>query len=151
VTAPAASGTAGLWASVDLAFFALTVWREARGEGAAGMKGVACSIRNRVRRPSWWGRSYYEVCTKKWQYSAMTASGDPQLGLFPARKDREFDQALWICSEVMAGRLRSPVPGADSYHDASIAAPKWATADSFVGQVGRIRFHNLDRDVEKEA
>lgn len=137
-----------LRSAVELTAFALTVWREARGEGASGMKAVACSIRNRVRRPTWWGKSFYEVVTKKWQYSAMTATGDPQLSTWPRPDDPQFDQALWICSEVMADRLDSPVPGADSYFDLSIQAPSWATPDKFVGQVGRMRFFNMDRDIE---
>lgn len=137
-----------LWGSMDLAMLALTVWREARGEGTEGMKAVACSIRNRVRRPSWWGHTFYEVCTKKWQYSSMTAPNDPQLGKFPSRDDHEFEQSLWISNEVVEGRIKSPVPGADSYYDSSIAPPAWAIPAKFVGRIGRLNFYNMDRDVE---
>jgi hypothetical protein len=30
---------------------------------------IAWTIRNRVDRPRWWGKTYGQVCLKKWQYS----------------------------------------------------------------------------------
>lgn len=145
---PDLSPIAHLWRSVDLAIFALTVWRESRGEGTPGMKAVACSIRNRVLRPTWWGSTYYEVTTRRLQYSAMTLKNDPQLTTWPTRADPQFNQALWICSEVMDGRMESPVTGADSYYDDSIRPPAWATPDTYAGRVGHLIFHNVDHDVE---
>jgi len=139
-----------LWSVWELAVLALVVWREARGEGELGMRAVACSIRNRVRCPAWWGRDYAEVVTKKWQYSAMTAPGDSQLVKFPAGNDREFAQALMIAHAILTGSVDNPVLGADSYYDDSIPAPKWATAETFVRKVGRLNFHNLDRDYERQ-
>jgi N-acetylmuramoyl-L-alanine amidase len=127
---------------------ALVIWREARGEGEAAWRAVGCSIRNRVIRPSWWGRDFVEVVTKKWQYSSMAAPGDPQLILYPKLGDSRFHEILNLAGGIIDGLIESPVPGADSYFDDSIAPPKWATPDKFVGKIGRLNFYNLDSDCE---
>ncbi len=136
-----------LKASVDVTFLALVLWREARGEPHDCKIAVASSIMNRVMRPSWWGRTLLEVVTKKWQYSSMTDPKDAQLTTWP-RYDATFIECMEVARDVLMGRVASLTPGADSYYDVSIAAPHWATPGTFVGQVGRIRFYNLDRDVE---
>lgn len=136
------------WKSYQHVLLALVIWREARGEGKQCMTAVAFSIRNRVQRPAWWGKSYIQVITKKWQYSSMAAPGDPQLITYPQDNDPEFDAALQIADDVITGRVKNPVPGADSFYDDSIPAPKWATLDTFVKKIGRIIFHNLDKDNE---
>lgn len=141
-----------LWSQFELSFLALTIWREGRGGGFATMLAIACSIRNRVNRPSWWGKTYGEVLGKKFQYSSIAAPGDPQLILYPkSESDQNFDEALKIADEVVENTIESTVPGADSYYDISIPAPKWATTETFVGQVGRIRFHNTDADHEADT
>lgn len=139
-----------LWKSYELALLALVIWREARSEGVEGMVAVGCSIRNRVKRPSWWGKDYISVITKKWQYSSMAAPGDSQLIRYPQAGDLAFEQALQIAEWVIMGVVTNPVPGADSFYDDSIPPPKWATPETFVAKIGRIVFHNLDRDIEKE-
>jgi N-acetylmuramoyl-L-alanine amidase len=136
-------------AASDLTFLALVVWREARAEPRAGKVAVGYSILNRVERPAWWGRTLLEVVTKKWQYSSMTDPGDVQLTKWPTSYDATWLECLAAASEVLARIAPNPAPGADSYYAVSIAAPKWATADTLVAQVGNHRFHNLDRDVEK--
>lgn len=134
--------------SAELAFMALTLWREARGESALCKTAVAHSILNRVNRPSWWGRDVMGVIFKKWQYSSLTDPKDPQLTKWPAKDDVSWQECLVITDKVLRGLLDNPAPGADSYHDISIPAPKWATEETFVIQIGRIRFHNLDMDIE---
>jgi spore germination cell wall hydrolase CwlJ-like protein len=137
-----------LWDAYQLSLLALVIWREARGEGSAAMTAVGCSIRNRVQRPTWWGKDYVGVITKKWQYSSMAAPGDPQLILYPQAGDPMFEAALQIAQWVIEGAVHSPFPGADSYYDDSIKPPKWATPETFVGRLGKLNFHNLDKDVE---
>jgi len=132
----------------DVTFLALCIWREARGAPLEAQAGVACSILNRVDRPSWWGRSITEVLFKRWQYSSITAPGDPQLTTWPGTRDPWWAQCLTVARDAIEGRLPNPVPGADSYYDLSIPPPKWATAETFVKQIGRLRFYNVDRDVE---
>lgn len=131
----------------DIVFLALVIWREARGESQDAQIAVAHTILNRVRRPSWWGRSVMEVLFKKWQYSSMTDPKDPQLTTWP-KDDTVWRQCLFVAQEAMEGRFSNPVPGADSYHDISIAAPKWATDEMFVRQIGKLRFFNVDLDTE---
>lgn len=131
-----------------LVLLSLVIWREARGEGVNGWKAVGCSIRNRVLRPSWWGKDYISVITKKWQYSAMGAPGDPQLIKYPKTDDARFYEIMSIASDIIEGYLKSPVPGADSYYDDSISAPSWATPDKFIAKVGRLNFYNMDQDYE---
>lgn len=138
-----------LWELYETALLALVSWREARGEGELGMRAVACSIRNRVERPSWWGTSYATVISKKYQYSSMAAPGDPQLIRYPDMNDSAFAEALQIADMIIAEEpVANPVSGADSFYDVSIPPPSWATPDCFVGQIGSIRFYNVDHDYE---
>ena len=132
----------------DVTFLALTVWRESRGESRQVQDGVAHAIMNRVQRPSWWGNDIMSVVFKKWQFSSMTSPNDPQLTTWPTVADPSWTQCLQVASDVAGGFSKSLAPGADSYYDISISAPKWATGDTFVVQLGKIRFYNLDHDIE---
>lgn len=132
----------------EISFLALLIWREARGQPFEGMVAVAHTVRNRVEKPKWWGTDYLSVIGKKWQYSAMTAPGDPQLILYPKSDDKEFIVALHIAEAVIDGRIEHPAPGADSYFAITIDPPEWATQDKFVRQIGAHRFYNIDSDYE---
>lgn len=133
----------------DVVFLALTLWREARGEPHEVKVGIAFSILNRVRRPAWWGNDVQTVVTKRWQYSSLTDPRDPQLTTWPQPADATWWECMQVARDLLHGAaLPNPVPGADSYYDTSIPAPKWATPDLFVGQLGRVRFYNTDRDHE---
>lgn len=135
----------------DAVFLALTVWREARGEPYEGKVAVARSVLNRVSRPAWWGNDVLTVVTKKWQFSSLTDPNDRQLTTWPASQDARWWECVQIARDLIHGaHLPNPAPGADSYYAVSISAPKWATPETFVAQVGNHRFYNLDRDVEKE-
>jgi len=81
----------------DYAFTSLCIWREARGEGQAGMTAVACVLRNRVHKNN---STYFAEVTKPWQFSSITAKGDPQLGLFPGATD-----GLWTTAQLTAGNV----------------------------------------------
>lgn len=136
------------WRWYEVSLLALTIWREARGESFEAKVAVAHSIKNRVDRPSWWGNDWISVLTKKWQYSSLTDPHDRQLTTWPKSDDAVFVECLNIADGVMCGYFNSPVRGADSYYDKSIAPPPWATPETFVGTVGRLHFYNVDRDVE---
>jgi N-acetylmuramoyl-L-alanine amidase len=131
------------WQKYELVLLALVLWREARGEGAQGMLGVACSIINRVKHPGWWGSDLAGVITKKWQYSSITDPQDPQLTRFPIGNDPSFLAALDVAEIAIGGQFRNPVGEADSYHDVSIEPPKWATDLCFVTQIGRLKFYKV--------
>ena len=131
----------------EITFTALCLWREARGESTEAKIGVACSIMNRVNRPSWWGKSVMGVLFKKWQYSSLTDPKDRQLTLWPVQGP-VWTECMTIAHDVLYGMVENPVPGADSYHDISIPSPKWAKPEMFVRQIGRIRFYNVGMDYE---
>lgn len=140
-----------LQAQADLAFLALTVWREARGESFPCQLGVAHAVLNRVARPKWWGNDIMSVIFKKWQFSSLTDPHDPQLTTWPRSDALPWQQCLKAAATALDGSIVNPVPGADSYFDVSIPAPVWAVPQAFVAQIGRIKFYNLDNDYEKEA
>jgi len=132
----------------DRVFLALTIWREARGETTDAQIGVAFVILNRVKHPGWWGTDIQSVIFKKWQFSSFTDPNDKQLTTWPSSTDISWNKALQIANDTIDGITVNPVKGADSYYDISIPAPKWTTPDTFVAQLGRIRFYNLDHDIE---
>ena len=129
----------------------LCVWREARSESDECRAGVAYSVLSRVQRPTWWGNSVLSVLARKWQYSSMTAPGDPQLTTWPTDAETSWWECLEIACAVMDGEVENPVPGADSYHDVSIRSPRWARPEMFVRQIGRLRFFDVDRDLMVRA
>jgi spore germination cell wall hydrolase CwlJ-like protein len=137
------------WRMWEISLLALTLWREARGESFEAKVAVAHSIKNRVDRPTWWGQDWVSVLTKKWQYSSLTDPKDRQLTTWPKSDDASFVECLNVAEGVRGGYFNSPLKGADSYYDDSIAPPSWATPETFVGTIGRLHFHNLDRDLER--
>lgn len=141
------------WRSWELGFFALVLWREARGEAFATKVAVACSILNRVDHPQWWGSDLNEVLRKAWQYSSVTDPRDSQLTKWPASSDHLFTECLAVCAGVLEGLYHNPFPGSDSYYDDSLQGetrPKWAKEhpERFVGKSGRLNFFNMDCDIE---
>jgi N-acetylmuramoyl-L-alanine amidase len=127
----------------NISLLALCVWREARGEPTAGKQAVACSIRNRVQHPSWWGHSWASVILKDRQYSSFNR-GDPNATKWPdVEHDTAWAACLDIASAVYTGVMDDNSGGADSYYDISIPAPAWATDDKFTIAIGKIRFYRL--------
>lgn len=130
----------------DIAFMALTIWREARGESVDGKTAVAYCILNRVSRPGWWGNDILSVVFKKWQFSSLTDPRDPQLTKWPLSNDPSWEESLAVAEGVISGGFKNPVQGADSYYDISIDPPKWANDGIFVKQIGRLRFYDVDKE-----
>jgi N-acetylmuramoyl-L-alanine amidase len=69
----------------DTFLLALAIYREARGEDLAAKIAVGCVIRNRVQHPSWYGRSWFEVITKPYQFSSFNL-GEPNSIVFGGPK-----------------------------------------------------------------
>lgn len=97
----------------DQVILALTVWRENRGGGRAGMQSVANVIMNRAARHK---TSPYAECVKPLQFSSETAKGDPELTLWPAGDDPQWEQALDLAELAAAGVLDDITNGADLYY-----------------------------------
>lgn len=133
----------------------LLVLREAGGESYECKLAVAFSLENRILHPKWWGTTFLQVIRKRYQYSSMTAPGDPNLTRWPDDSTemglKAWRESLLAVSSAHNHTQANPVPGADSYYDISIKPPVWAKPDMFVRQIGRVRFYNLDRDYEQEA
>ncbi len=125
----------------DNFIMALTLWREDRGGTPEGRAAIAYVILNRVARQSWWGKNVLEVCTKKWQFSSLTAPGDPQLVIWPSEADSIWQDCLQAVANALDGTLPNPIGRAVNYYDVSIKAPDWATDDKFIAQIGRLRFY----------
>ncbi len=137
-----------LWRAWEVSLLSLTLWREARGEGTDALVAVAWCVRNRVERPTWWGHDYVSVLAKRWQFSSLTDPRDRQLTNWPAPEDGSFEKCLQIADGVIAGFFPCPFPGADSYHDASIAPPAWTEKARRCGTIGRLTFYDVDHDYQ---
>lgn len=110
----------------DEFILALTCWRENRGGGYEGMQSVANVVLNRARKR---GDSPYEECIRPWQFSSITAKGDPELILWPALSDPQWKLAQNIAQDAANGSLDDITGGATFYYALSIAhPPSWASA-----------------------
>lgn len=135
----------------DTFYMAFVIWREARGETIEARTGVGFTLVNRAARGGWWGRSIDEIATKKWQYSSLTDPKDRQLVTWPAVKEQSWFEAVDIARQILGAEVTNPVPGADSYFDISIPPPKWTETARFCGQIGRLKFYDVDHDYEAGA
>lgn len=118
---------------------AITIWREARGEGMAGMTGVYHVIMNRALADrEGWPSDPEQVCLQPYQFSCWN-SLDPQRKLYPNRGDVQYQQAQYIANLDPT----DPTGGATAYFDSSITAPSWADPKLFTVAIGRLRFYKL--------
>lgn len=108
----------------DQFMLALCAWRENRGGGQPGMQSVMNVILNRVNQR---GTCAYIEIAKPWQFSSITAKGDPELGLYPSTADSQWQLAQDLASRAAAGQLGDITGGATFYYALTIAAPSWAS------------------------
>jgi N-acetylmuramoyl-L-alanine amidase len=117
----------------------ITLWREARGEGEAGMRAVCHVILNRAAHGSGqWPSDPERACLQAYQFSCWNTN-DPQRNKYPPPGDVAYSVAYAIAEDPGP----DPTLGATSYHDTSIQPPPWATPDKFTVQIGRLRFYKL--------
>ena len=134
----------------DLLYAWLVDYREARGEIMAAQIAVVYTLINRRDRQSWFGKTIAECAVKAWQYSSLTDPRDPQLSkAWPTLLTPAGLSCMRVADEVLRGTVSNPFPGADSYHDDSIAPPAWTKAARFCGKIGRLSFYDVDHDYEK--
>lgn len=136
----------------DRVILALTAWRENRGAGGEGMQSVINVVQNRCHRH---GTSPWQECIRPLQFSSITAHGDPELTLWPAVGDQQWNEALWLAAEASAGTLADLTQGATLYfapqgmaaanvqQTASGPLPKAWNADrvAFTVELGKQRFY----------
>src|ERR1700684_3507913 len=129
----------------ELALLALAIWREASGAGADAMLAVAWSIRNRALNPAWYGVGWAAVISKPWQYSSMSAPGDPNLIRWPLVSDPSWASALSIAQLVYQGSAyemgADPTQGAINYYSTDIAPPSWVSSMTFTVSIGPFKFY----------
>ena len=117
----------------------LLVCREAQFEPYVGQLAVAQTVINRADHPGWWGHDARSVILAPYQYSPMTVPGDA--GLTRWTVTASCRQAA---QDALARTSPMVPPGADSFYAEYIKAPKWATPERFVKQVGTHKFYNMD-------
>ena len=106
----------------DDILLALTLWREARGEGIEGMRAVAHVIANRVA--AGWG-DRHAIITALNQFTSMTGIGDSQTILWPTSTDPSFIAALSVVAALDSGTDTDPTNGALYYARLSQVTSTW--------------------------
>ncbi len=135
-------------------FLALGIYREDRGGPMASKVAMACSVRNRVLRPGWWGHDYMSVLFKPDQYTSLTylvahpkgsntCLADPNLVVWPSVSDPEWVDCMAVAEGITDGTLPDSVQGATHYFDKSLddCPPEWAKLFQHTVDVGRFHFY----------
>ena len=110
------------WDTYDRLLFALCLWREAAGEGEAGMRAAGHVILNRMKA---WKQSLATVITKPAQFSSMTIRGDLQTVRWPNRLDQAFPIAMALVDELLTSPGEDPTNGATFYRNPKTATSEW--------------------------
>lgn len=99
----------------DQILLALTAWRENRGGRPQpdAMQSIINVILNRVKLR---GTDPYRECVRPLQFSSITSKGNPELVLWPAEDDMEWQQALTLAAQAASGTLMDITGGADLYY-----------------------------------
>jgi hypothetical protein len=130
----------------DLTLLELCVWREARGEGFDGKRGVAHVVRNRVYGGvHWWGRDWHSVILHPWQFSSFNAS-DPNSNQWPGDADPSWAECCAASIPIYNGTDEDLTLGATFYFDVSIDWPaSWGPQANYENtlNLGRLRFWKL--------
>ena len=118
------------------------IYGEARGEPVKGQLAVAWTVRNRVQRPSWWGKSWVEVILKPYQYSCwgFNERGEPNWFRVFAHIKEASPMQFCIGVLVYQGHLIDPTQGATHYHTVTIR-PAWADKLRKTVTIGNHQFY----------
>lgn len=102
------------------------------------MQSVANVICNRAQSLK---TTLYAQCIRPWQFSSITAKGDPQLTLWPPESDPQWIQALQIAADAVNGTLKDITAGSTFYYAASMAnPPEWAAEMQFTVEISGQKF-----------
>jgi hypothetical protein len=104
------------------------------------MRAVAWSIRNRVNKGGWFGSGWAAVLSKAFQYSSMTAPGDPNLIKWPEAYEAAWQLCMAIATEVFEGIGTDPTEGATHYFSQN-NPPLWAMKMRHTVDVGQFHFY----------
>ena len=112
------------WEMYFKSLLALVLWREAADQKHIGMQAVAHVIRNRVlatHLPDRWE----DIISAKWQFSSLTAPGDPMLVKWPKQPDAAFEDAMQIAESVYDGSDVDITGGSTMYANLHVCKPNW--------------------------
>lgn len=108
----------------DILLLATTMWGEARGEGAGGMRSVGHTIMNRVHDGRW-GESVDAVVFQRQQFSVWNENDPNRPAVASTQKnDPNWLIAQQVAREILTGRSIDPTAGRLFYHTAS-SEPYW--------------------------
>jgi N-acetylmuramoyl-L-alanine amidase len=96
----------------DQFMLALCMYREARGDGRAGMVAVGCVVRNRAVKN---GTSFYAEVIKPLQFSSITAAGDPQLATYGPESAASWQLAQLLAADIADDSIQDTTGGATLY------------------------------------
>ena len=139
----------------NIDILARTMYGEARGEGDAGMRAVACVVMNRCataqkfiagnarHHPLFGDGTPASACKMSWQFSCWNAA-DPNSRIINDVDDSDsvFARACHIAADAVSGRLTDETGGATHYYDRRSPTPSWAEGKSPCAAIGRHLFFN---------
>ncbi len=121
---------------------ARTIWGEARGEGADGMKAVAHVLLNRVKDGRW-GPSLGAVCLAPWQFSCWNIADPnrrPMLSFFSGDQALSAPTAAFGDANAESAAGTDPTGGATHYYADTIAPPAWTKGAAQTAHIGHHLF-----------
>jgi spore germination cell wall hydrolase CwlJ-like protein len=123
----------------DTHLLALCIWREARGEGMLGRRGVGCVVRNRVRHGGF-GSGYSGVVLKHYQFSSFNAT-DPNSSKWPTDGTVDWMGCIAEANDVLGGG-DDVTNGALFYFSPPLTAPPHAWgAVIATAHIGNLEFY----------
>lgn len=128
----------------ELDALARTLWGEARSESPEGKIAVAWVIRNRVNKPSWWGKTILSVIHKPWQFSCWNKSDPNYKFLSGQRKipQKEYDECAELALKVFKNEVEDPTNGATHYFAPKVVkAPSWTKGAKLTVTIGGHKFY----------
>ena len=119
-----------------------TLWGEARDQGLDGMAAVASVVLNRVHIGGWWGKDIFTVCRMPHQFSCWSPDDPNRVKLEKVTlADPQFQDAVMIARDAIAGELRDRTYGATLYYSPKSmnppgSVPSWASEEKKTVQIG---------------
>jgi len=117
------------------------IYGEARGESDEGKKAVANVVRNRLKKKSWYGKSYKEVSLKPKQFSCFNQE-DPNYKILTELVifDPIYGKCLEIACDIINNKIKDNTESSTHYHTVGVL-PYWVSKMTFVKQIGNHKFY----------
>jgi len=108
----------------DVQSLATCAYKEARGEGVAGMDAVMAVCINRVGAPGF-AKTLHDVIYGKNQFTSMSVPTDPEFHMYIDQTEPLFVIALRGARDLLAGVLKDPTNGARWYANLKNVTSGW--------------------------